>query len=254
MAEDIPVDVDAAAQGNQGAVLSAGGHEKIIAWQGDLELLNAQWSIDSGRTVDLRIVEVAGNNKVHPFKQYYQRRGGRAGQSFVVTFVPHGSEAPNLNGEAMLCAWGDTSNHGQWFRLWLDDEASHHPFGGYKRRSDKNLGDLFVGVFVLTTEPGGAAVTDAEHEQDAKRKNFRPSQKAHLLIGDSFFMAWLKEKSDFTTKLDAKGRSWDKETAKSYVKWALKIESLSDLDRNDDALRRFNERFQLPYAKWRGWL
>lgn len=145
--------------------------------------------------------------------------------------------------ECMLAGWGDTSDKGQWVRLWLDADASLHPFAGYKRRGASEAGDYFAAAFVLTTEPGGPA----EAVQSRGRK---PSQHAFLLIGSSRFRQWMEERNAYTKTLEKKGRRWDPETIKRYVKYRLQIESLSELDRGEDVLRRFNSEFREPFMLW----
>ncbi len=221
---------------------------KNYAFRGAFELINAQWSLDFGRTVDFRILEEPGHDKVNAFKQYQRKRNGRVGQSFYAVIVPDGQTQPTYESDVMLAGWGDTSDKGQWVRFWLDEEAGLHPFSGFHRRTSGVVGQLFAAAINITTEPNG-------HPGDvpqSKNKGRTLSQMAFLTITQARFKQWLEEKSEFTRKLHAQGRTWDANTVKAYVKWVLKIESLGDLDRVTEAAERFQKEFEQPFNKWSG--
>lgn len=228
---------------------------EAIVFKGGFELLDAKWSLDSGRTVEFRIVEEPGHDRINPFKQYQRRRNGRVGQSFYAGIVLDGADKATYSGDVMLAGWGDSHDKGQWVRFWLDPEASLHPFAGFTRRSTSSVGQLFAAAIVITIEPGGGlqvsedAAAGDDHGGNRVR---RLSSDAHLMVTGNFFRQWLEEKSDFTEALHRKGRTWDAVTSKKYVKWVLGIESLSDLDRMSDKADRFHKEFRIPFSKWNG--
>ena len=192
-----------------------------------------------------------GADQVNPFKQYHRKRGGKAGQSFYATIVADGVEKPAYAGDIMLAGGGETFDKGQWITLWIDEDSSLHPFAGFTRRSAGAVGQKFAAVFVVTAEPGGDAepVTAAVQSAGSVRKL---SQDAYLIVTGGFFCQWLEEKSEWTEKLHKAGRVWNADTAKSYVKHMLDIESLSDLDRDAEKAKLFHELVRKPFSQWRG--
>ena len=101
----------------------------------------------------------------------------------------------------------------------------------------------------------GRAAGDGDAAQHPATGGAKPrplSSAAHLIVTSPRFIQWLNEKSDWTAKLHKQGRQWDAQTARNYVKHALGIESLSDLDRLPDRAEAFHEQFRKPYAKWDG--
>lgn len=222
----------------------------IIAWQGTTELLNAQWTLDSGRTVDLRLVETPFTVfHEHEFKKFQRRRGGRVGQRFHTVFVPADSEQPIYDGETMFAGWTD-SDRGKTLKLWIDEDSAQHPFSGFKKRTAKEVGSLFASVFILITDDGNAIPVDTEQSKQNKKRKL--SSDAHLIITSELFLQYLSEKCEYTDKLIAQHKVWTPDLAKRYVKHTLHIESLSDLDRDDEAADGFHATFRIPYLNWQG--
>lgn len=221
---------------------------QATVFRGAFELLNAAWSLDSGRTVEFRLIEKPGEDQVNPFKQYQKRRNGKVGQTFIATIVQDGHSVAVYSGAVMLCAWADSSTKGLSVKFWLDDEASHHPFAGYSRRTADKLGDHFAAVICLATDDG-AAIDGIEHKEP-KRRPF--SSSVHLMVTSDKFVQWLNEKSEYTAALHKKGRRWDGQEAKRYVKWKLGVESLADLDTHPDKAKRFHEEIRKPFLKFTG--
>lgn len=179
--------------------------------------------------------------RVHPFKRFQKKRGGKVGTRFHMTCAQaKGSEGLLVyNGEAMLASWSDSSNPGQTVRLWLDDEAERHPFAGFARRNRNLPGDMFGLVLVELTDDQVPVDQRAEEKLRPRRKL---SQDAHLIVTSDMFVRYLTEMRP--------QRHWDANSARQYVKDALGIESLSDLDRNPAVAKEFHERIRKPYARW----
>ena len=101
----------------------------LVAFQGEVEVLNATWSLNDGRRLELRI---CGNayERQHPFKRFQQKRNGHVGTRFKASFARTSTgECVGLM-ELMLAGWKDSSSIGQSVTFWLDDEPTVHPFCG----------------------------------------------------------------------------------------------------------------------------
>lgn len=227
----------------------------LIAYHGELELLNAKWELASGRTVEFRLIETADMAKqLNPFKEYQKRRNGHVGQRFHTAIVPVGSDVPAYDGEVMLCGWSD-SERGKTVKWWLDEEADRHPFAGYGRRSHSSPGSLFMAAFTLLSDEGKAE--DEDQKGVAEGRGRRLSSQVHLMITSRMFVRFMTERSQKTPTLQRKGLSWDsvhngEMMTKAYVKKLLGIESLNDLDRDATKAEQFHRIFRIPYASWSG--
>lgn len=265
--------------------------DELIAWQGTVEILNAQWSLDSGRTVELRLCGEA-YDRVHPFKRFQQRRNGRVGTRFQAAFSRVDSGQEVLAMEVMLAAWKDSSSIGQSITLWLDNEVETHPFCGCNRRKAGSPGDMFALILVELNDddtpinqerrehvseprdaagvptgvhdgPAAASAAPAAGAPDGKapRRDRRDpegaaarsstaarpkkfSSSVHLLVTGPLFVRWLRETKGELVK------EWTPELARRYAKKVIAVESLSDLDRDQAAVRRFHEHIRRPFERW----
>lgn len=264
----------------------------LVAWHGTVEILNATWSLDSGRTVELRLCGDAFD-RVHPFKRFQKRRNGRVGSRFAAAFSRVDSGEQVLSLEVMLASWKDSSSIGQSIILWLDDEVETHPFCGCSRRKASIPGDVFALVLVELNDddtpinqkqrealalgkpgsqpqtgihdPAGAPAAvpagnpaqpaangstaqgnrrDGGNRQCAQRKPRRFSSSVHLLVTGALFLRWLQETKGNLVK------EWNPELARRYAKQVMEVESLSDLDRDQEAVKRFNDRIRRPFERW----
>lgn len=221
-----------------------------IAWKGELELLHADWSLGSGRTVEFRLVESPDTGVVeHEFKKYQRRRGGRLGQRFHGVLVPEGMTDAAYDSELMFMGWSD-SDRGRTVKFFLDEFADTHPFCGFEKRSTKTPGSIFAAVLVLLQDDG--TVLDEKKEEAVTGKRRRFSADAHLMVTSPLFIQYLTERCGHTQVLEKRGLSWTPALAKQYVKTKLGIESLSDLDRDAAALAKFHETIRIPYSKFTG--
>lgn len=262
-----------------------------IAFQGEIEILNAAWSLDSGRTVEFRLCGES-YDRVHPFKIFQRRRGGRVGTRFRAVFanVQNGQEL--LTMDVMLAGWKDSSSVGQSVTLWLDDEVDVHPFCGVGRRKASVPGDIFALVLVELNDDetavaqngngrnihagSGQGVSTGVHDGAAAstgtaaprathgaasgasqspkrgsanggaaaRRGQKLSSSVHLLVTSAIFLRWLRETKGNLV------REWTTELARQYAKQVIKVESLSDLDRDPEAVKRFHENIRRPYERW----
>lgn len=238
-----------------------------IAFRGEVELINANWSLDQGRTVEFRLVGDA-YSRIHPFKRFQQRRNGRMGTRFKCAVAKSFQGEIYFVGETMLAGWKDSSYGGQTITLWLDDEADRHPFAGFNRRKNGTPGDLFAIVLVEIDEneqpvrqqqdehapgqggvpaPGGGpprhqgkSVAGGAHSP----RRSKPSQQAHLMVTSAMFVRYLQETRPKLV------RQWTPEVARRWVKSEINVESLSQIDRDSAAFKRFEEQIRKPYARW----
>lgn len=265
-------------------------NQNIIAFQGECEVLDASWSLRDGRQVTFRICgEPYG--RIHPFKQYQQRRGGKVGTRFTAAFARPSTGEALSTFELMLCSWKDSSTAGQQVTFWIDDEPDAHPFCGCAYRQNGTPGEIFAVVLVELDDEDKPvtqqSVADAVRDQycaeagipeqravgstpesavqtsgkaavagagDARPVANRPaggakgarklSSTAHLLVSSPLFLRYLQETKAALVK------DWSSDKARVYAKGVMKVESLSDLDRNQDAARRYHELIRKPYARW----
>lgn len=240
-----------------------------IAYRGEVELLNAAWSLDAGRTVELRLAGDA-YTRLHPFKRFQQRRNGRMGSRFHCAVGDAKTGQLHFRGETMLAGWKDSSFSGQTITLWLDEEADRHPFAGFNRRKNGTPGDMFYLALVEideneqpvkqqqreraidgsaeVREPGARAAgpsgkSVAKGAPGGARRS-KPSQTAHLIVTSNMFVRWLVETRPKLVK------QWTPEVARRWVKSEINVESLSQLDREPAALERFETQIRKPYARW----
>lgn len=267
----------------------AGLDHGLIAWQGTVEILNATWSLDSGRTVELRLCGDA-YDRVHPFKRFQKRRNGRVGTRFQAAFSRVDDGAALLSMEVMLAAWKDSSSIGQSITLWLDNEVEMHPFCGCQRRKAQQPGDVFALVLVELNDDDtpihqsqretlavgtGEAVPPGVHDTratappargpDAPVRGSQPgahrsgagparggadkkprklSSSVHLLVTSRIFLRWLQETKGALVK------EWTPELARLYAKKLMGVESIGDLDRDAEAVKRYHNEIRRPYERW----
>lgn len=208
------------------------------AFYGDVELINARWDLESGRSVDFRI---GGNGfeRMHPFKTFQRARGGRLGTRFMAVIVDE-LRVARVNGEVMLKNWTETATGGQQVSLWLDNESSLHPFAGCRARKRDDPGEMFKLSLVEIDE------VEEQPPMEGEMRVQKPSQQAHnLVVRNPMFIRYLKETKPTMA-------NWDPDVAKRYVKARLGVESLGDLDKLPAKAREYQEQIVNPYERWKG--
>lgn len=263
--------------------------ERLIAWHGTVEIINAMWSLDTGRTVELRLTGES-YDRVHPFKRFQKKRNGRVGTRFSAAFSRIDTGDQVLSMEVMLMSWKDASSIGQSITLWLDNEVETHPFCGCSRRKASIPGDVFALVLVELNDddspvrqnegnlpgpgvdaavqtqlhdgsatPPGAAAPGASNGQAARGTQADP--KGPPARGAATTQRRLSSKvhllvtSPIFVRWLQETKStlvaqWTPELARRYAKQVLEVESLSDLDRNPAAVERFHLHIRRPYERW----
>lgn len=218
-----------------------------------MELINASWDLDTGRTVTLRVVEPPGPHQIHPFKEFTHRRGGRAGNIFQAIMVTVGQQIPVYADQVMMAGWGEDNGKGQWVRFWLDESAATHPFAGLDRKHAKERGTFFMAVLVELDEEGDAIDQQLRDKIERRRGKSKASQIA-VMVRSQTFIQWLREKAppDLTTKIERAHGGWSGDLAHRYVRHVVGIESMRELDTSPEAYRRFEEKVRKPYEQWSG--
>lgn len=190
--------------------------------------------------------------KVNPFKKYVKRRSGRVGQRFKGAIVEIETQTVAYSGDLQLLGWADTEK-GKTVRFWLDEEAERHPFAGFDKRSAKP-GTLFVTKLVLIDDDESPIDEKAEERVSGGK---RISQSIYIMLHSALFIQFMNERSNNTASLQAQGLGWDtvirgESMIKKHIKRFLKIESLSDIDRDPELQRRFDEEIARPFRRWVG--
>lgn len=108
----------------------------VLAWSGELLLLEARWTDKDAHTAKFRLV-TPNEARPNPFKQFTKRRSGRAGTRFVMSLAHIGeltTQKTAYDGEVMLAGWADTSTQGYTVTFWLEPpEEGTHQLEGYQR-------------------------------------------------------------------------------------------------------------------------
>lgn len=227
----------------------------IVAHQGMMELLDAKWELNSGRTVKLRIVDTPEAPLiVNPFTQFVRRRGNRVGTRFEAAFVRYGEGRPFFKGEMMLAGGGHPLGQGMWVKFWLDDESDHHPFAGCAGRKGDHPGDLF-GVVMVELDDDDVVIDQAKRRKLEGKGGGDLARYAALLCTNELFLQYLSEKIQVGLP-DPVSRpaSWwgTDDHAARWIRWMCSVESRAELDNNPKAAEMFHERIRRPYSEWRG--
>ena len=108
----------------------------VLAWSGELLLLEARWTDKDAHTAKFRLVN-PNETRPNPFKQFTKRRSGKAGTRFVMSLAHIGAlttEGTAYDGEVMLAGWADTSTQGYTVTFWLEPpEEGTHQLEGFER-------------------------------------------------------------------------------------------------------------------------
>jgi len=227
----------------------------IIAHKGGLELIDAEWKLNSGRIVKFRLVNDNGPILIHPFMQFVRRRGNRVGTRFMVAMTRVGDDEVFFQGEVMLAGGGNPLGQGMWVRFWLDEDADTHPFSGCAGRHGNDPGDLFEAVFVELDDD------DFPINQEKRERIERSVTQTHPLTkwtatrdSDKLFHQWLSETAKFP---DGEYRSpeWWRTPGKDFVarwiRWMCNIGSRADFKHDQRACEVCHDRIRRPYSEWR---
>lgn len=218
--------------------------DRVIAYQGQFEILDASWSIHSGRMMELRVVERDDMpDMANPFKKFRKSGEHTTGTRFRVNLWKDGTgEDLASDVDCILKAWGEAYDRGQWVRFTMDEELDRHPLHGLTARFKEQAGTKIFGVFF--------EIDDDEKVIDQRHRRMKPSQYAHLLcFKNELFLMYLSEQVRINNQLRD---DWTGERAKEYVKWKLALESFSQLDRSVAFQEKMYKAIREPFERWRG--
>lgn len=227
----------------------------IVAHKGGLELIDAEWKLNSGRIVKFRLVSNNGPLIVHPFMQFVRRRGNRVGTRFMVAMTRVGDDEVFFQGEMMLAGGGNPLGQGMWVKFWIDEDADTHPFAGCTGRHGNDPGDLFEAVFVELDDD------DQPINQEKRERVERSVTQTHPLTKwtaardtDKLFHQYLSETVKFPGG-EYRSPEWWRTPGKDYVarwiRWMCQIGSRADFKHDQRACEVCHDRIRRPYSEWR---
>jgi len=138
-----------------------------------------------------------------------------------------------VNTEAMLLGWSDTSTRGKTVTFLLPEDGDSHAFKEFAIKSKKSSGQRFQ-MFLV----------ELDDDETPKTQQQKTSQYLHCLCGSEMFWDFIN--LNFDTSLVA-----DFLTAKTFIYDELNIESLSDLDRNDQKKKLYEMKIKVPYDHYK---
>ena len=139
-----------------------------------------------------------------------------------------------FQGEVMLAGWNESHTQGVRVTFWLQDPAALDPFRNATVRKGKTAGQRYMAVLV---------------EVDDDEKPMRhPSNDAHLLLTGEDFLAYAKAKETAPGKRE----HWTSETARTWAKQVMGVQSLAEIDSDPAALVRYEQLVRRPFAEWNG--
>lgn len=149
------------------------------------------------------------------------------------------SEIPvkTINLEVMLAGWQDGHNSGAKITFWLSDDADLEHFRMLTVKKGRTAGQRFMMVLAEINDDETIASAAV---QPAKPKG-HASSDAHLMITGAAFVSYCNEVAD---------NEWGPEKTRLWAKHKMQIDSLSQLDTDPLALKRFHELIRRPFEQW----
>lgn len=137
-----------------------------------------------------------------------------------------------FEGEVMLAGWSDSHNGGAKVTFWLSDDEDLEAFRKMTVRKGKIAGQRLMCVLVEIDE----------QEQPVVQRNNLSSQ-AHLMVTGPYYVQYCRATVPGAA-------AWTAERCKVYAKRGIQVDSLSELDTDPGAARRFRDFIQRPLAEW----
>lgn len=217
----------------------------LIAWFGELLMLEAKWNDKDGHMVKFKIMR-PDDSKPNPFKQFTKRRKGHAGTRFFasVTHVQMPKAKQPYAGEFMLAGWGDSSTQGYTVTFWCEPpDAGMHAFDGYGRSKDS----FMVALVELdeNDQPINQKARDRvekAHEREPRKRTRTLSQDVAMMCNNPDFWAWINTETD--------GGVVDGDQAATWLRQTLGIQSRRELDHDRDLAQRFHREIRRPFVEW----
>lgn len=133
----------------------------------------------------------------------------------------------------MLAGWTDTHNGGAKVTFWLPDDQDLEAFRRMTVKKGKTAGQRLMCVLVEIDEQEQPVAPDAPRSH--------ASSDAHLMITGSAFVSYCNEVAD---------NEWTADKVRLWAKHRMQIDSLSQLDTDPLALKRFHELIRRPFEQW----
>lgn len=138
--------------------------------------------------------------------------------------------------EVMFAGWQDHHAQGPRIVFWLPDDADLEQFRALTVKKGRTAGHRFMMVL--------AEIGDDEKpvpEDPMKKRHL--SSEAHLLVTGTMFKRYV-----ISLRPDA--TDWDTEKVRRWVKHKIEVESLSELDSDPAAAKRYDAIIRRPFAEW----
>jgi len=202
------------------------------AWHGTVCLHEAKWTDNEGSTVTFKLpMNDELERQRNPFQKFTKRRSGKAGTRFMMICVDMKSRQSVYEDEVMLAGWNDSQSSGHTAKFWLCSDVLGHPFEGFERKVDS----FFISLVELDDDN---ETIDQKMRDRVESKKKSPSQRL------SFVAAMFCKNPEFWSFVGADGELG----AAEYVRETCGIESRGQLDKEDDAARKFHELIRKPFT------
>lgn len=143
---------------------------------------------------------------------------------------------PCFTGEVMLAGWTDSHNGGAKVTFWLPDDADLEAFRRMTVKKGKTAGQRLMCVLVEIDEQEQPVQPDLPTGPRS-----RASSDAHLMITGPDFVRYCNEVAD---------NEWTPDKVRLWAKHKMNVDSLSELDTDPLALKRFHEQIRRPFERW----
>lgn len=218
--------------------------ETKVFWKGEVEVLDASWSIKAGRIASLRFVTNGAARS--PFDELVLKRGGRLGCRFSAVFVEVATQR-KFTCELMLMGGGSSLGQGYWAKFVVDADPDRHPFEGCTGRTHAGPGTAFMLALILLPDDGKPV--EQEHSEERKRKPL--SNYAAMMCMSPLFHKFLSETVTVGGEFKPPEYFDENDNAARYMRWRLKIESRAEMDRNQRVAENFHKLIRIPFVQWR---
>lgn len=134
-------------------------------------------------------------------------------------------------GEVWLLGWAESHNSGCKITLALSDPDELEKFRSVTLRKGRVAGQRFQIVLVELSED----------EKPVPQSKHHASRDAHLMVTGENYIRYINE---------TLGNDWKAGQVRLHAKHQMKVDSLSELDTDPAALRRFHELVRRPFEQW----
>lgn len=220
----------------------------LIAYKGAVTLEKAQWDNIAGMTVVFSLEQRPHElTTANPFKKFTKMRKDKVGTRFSVIMVLAEDDSVIVyDDEMMLKGWTDGTN-GWKVTFWInstDGASSLHPFMDFEK------GQLF-GLAAVELDDDNEAINQDKRDKvtTPRKKGGNLSNYAALLCRTPEFWQWMQEERGQDSLIGAT-EDESQDITKVWMCEQLGIQSRSQLDADDQAVKMFHGLIREPYSKW----